>query len=503
MPYVIYLRKSRADLDAEAHGEGETLARHEATLLDLARRNKYDIGAIYKEIVSGDTIAARPQMQKLISEVSAGIWEGVLVMEVERLARGETIDQGIVAQAFKYSNTKIITPYKTYDPNNEFDETFFEFNLFMSRQEYKTIRRRMQAGRVTSVKEGNFIQPHAPYGYKINNKGKHDVVLEVVPEEAEIVRLIYKRYTEENKGSYTIAEELNAAHIKRSDQFPLWTSDNVMYILTNPTYCGYVRRQTRVSQKYINADGVKSVKSNRSKNPELYKGKHEAIISEEAFDKAQKLKATRQFPHIKKDYTLRNPLTGLIYCSECGKAMSLHHSVSKSKQQFFLQCRTYNCTTKMGMIEEVENLILSSLREKYDKLSNFSDDNPAQENISQDNIIIARATDELAKLNKQRDKLYELLEQEIYTPEIFAQRMAVLSAREKELRSVVNSAPPPTSKMSVKDAKIKLGEILKQYESSTVEEKNNLLKSVIRRIEYSKTKSHKEANLTITIDFLF
>lgn len=74
------------------------------------------IAAEYKEIVSGESIAARPQMQKLLNDVTEGMYDGVLVMEIERLARGNTIDQGIVAQAFKDSNTKIITPIKVYDP---------------------------------------------------------------------------------------------------------------------------------------------------------------------------------------------------------------------------------------------------------------------------------------------------------------------------------------------------------------------------------------------------
>jgi len=112
MSYAIYLRKSREDREAEARGEGETLARHKAALLDIAKNRILDIGAIYEEIVSGETIAARPQMQRLLEEVEAGRWEGVLVMEVERLARGNGIDQGIVSQAFSVSGTKIITPYK-------------------------------------------------------------------------------------------------------------------------------------------------------------------------------------------------------------------------------------------------------------------------------------------------------------------------------------------------------------------------------------------------------
>ena len=88
----LYLRKSRADREAEARGEGETLARHERILLDLAKSRGYNVGAIYKEIVSGETISARPVMQQVLHEVEAGMWDGVLVVEVERLARGDTID---------------------------------------------------------------------------------------------------------------------------------------------------------------------------------------------------------------------------------------------------------------------------------------------------------------------------------------------------------------------------------------------------------------------------
>ena len=155
--YCMYLRKSRADIEAEARGEGETLTRHQNMLLELAKKQGLNIVKIYKEIVSGDSIAARPQMQALLADISEGKYTGVLVVEIERLARGDTIDQGIVAQAFKQSGTKIITPTKTYDPDNEFDEEYFEFSLFMSRREYKTIKRRMQAGRLAAIKEGNYL----------------------------------------------------------------------------------------------------------------------------------------------------------------------------------------------------------------------------------------------------------------------------------------------------------------------------------------------------------
>ena len=159
--YCMYLRKSRADLEAEARGEGETLKRHERTLLDLAKKMNIVIGHIYREIVSGESIEARPEVQSLLADVEAKRWKGALVMEVERLARGDTIDQGIVAQAFKYSCTKIVTPMKIYDPNDEFDEEYFEFGLYMSRREYKTINRRLQSGRMRSVLEGKYCRKYS------------------------------------------------------------------------------------------------------------------------------------------------------------------------------------------------------------------------------------------------------------------------------------------------------------------------------------------------------
>ena len=192
--YALYLRKSRADLEAEAHGEGDTLARHEHILMELAKSRALPIGAIYREIVSGERIANRPVMQQLLSEVEDGRWKGVLVTETSRLARGDTIDQGIVAQAFKLSGTLIVTPSKIYDPTQEADEEWMEFGLFMSRQEYRMIRRRMTAGMNAAKREGRFIGNVAPYGYerfKLDGRGWS---LRIVPKQAEIVRMIFDLY---------------------------------------------------------------------------------------------------------------------------------------------------------------------------------------------------------------------------------------------------------------------------------------------------------------------
>ena len=73
--YAIYLRKSRADLEAEKLGEGETLARHKKILTELAARRGLYVEKIYQEIISGaETIKDRPEIQKLINDALSKIY---------------------------------------------------------------------------------------------------------------------------------------------------------------------------------------------------------------------------------------------------------------------------------------------------------------------------------------------------------------------------------------------------------------------------------------------
>ena len=129
---AVYLRKSREE---ENESREETLARHERILLDYCKNNNLNIKKIYKEVVSGESIEKRPQMQQLLNDVCQNKYEGIVCVEVERLSRGNQVDQAEILEIFKKHKTKIYTLNKVYDlsSEDEFDEEFFEFGLFMSR----------------------------------------------------------------------------------------------------------------------------------------------------------------------------------------------------------------------------------------------------------------------------------------------------------------------------------------------------------------------------------
>ena len=290
--YCMYLRKSRADLTAEARGEGETLAKHEHLLRDTALRLNLEVGAVYRELLSGESIRNRPVMQKLLSEVESGMWDGVLVVEIERLARGDTQDQGVVAKTFKYSHTLIVTPSKIYDPNDEFDEEYFEFGLFMSRREYKTINRRMRRGVIQAVRDGYWPYNRAPYGYDILRLPDHSgFTLSVNPTESNIYRklIVAAAYGPNNSlrrlGDTSNARYLNSLGLPTRSGKP-WTAATVYSIRTNPVQTGKVVYGRRSHAKTMrNGEVIRSRPRNPA--PEIHPGLHTPLIDEKTWNAAQ------------------------------------------------------------------------------------------------------------------------------------------------------------------------------------------------------------------------
>lgn len=486
MSYCIYLRKSRADAEAEARGEGETLARHEHTLLELARRQGLSITHIYREIVSGDSIAARPQMQALLQAVTDGQYTGVLVMEIERLARGDTIDQGVVAQAFRESGTLIVTPVKTYDPTNEFDEEYFEFSLFMSRREYKTIKRRMQAGRIASVKEGNYIGTTAPYGYRKISPEPKVRTLEIIPEEAEAVRMMFEWYIS-GAGTKAIATKLNLLQIPPK-KTAAWEPVSVRKILHSPIYVGKVQWHTKRDGTIL-ADGL-----------------HEAIISEEQWQQAQQMHERKASP-IPSGYTSKNYYHNILYCGNCGHQMRRRPGANGGH----MLCLRQECRGKVvsAPISRIDTALLDAVRYRIQELQlekeRQKDSVPTEQEAQKRKC--AGLERSLEKLRKQKEKLYTLLETEVYSVETFLERSAALDEQRQQLEAELKSCKEkePEPHMPAQQALVWLQHILDHFDSADADQKNEMLLRVIRRINYTKTQRmcYRKQSSDMFLDVVF
>jgi DNA invertase Pin-like site-specific DNA recombinase len=329
--YDAYLRKSRADMELEKLKKFDTLKQHEKFLKDRANQLGIKIRKIYREVVSGESIQERPEMQEVLKNVETGTIDGILVVEVERLTRGDAKDQGTVTQTFKYSNTKIITLNKIYDPNSDEDEEYFEFGLFMSRREYKTINRRMQRARIANVLDGKYCASEPPFGYKkVRVKYGKGYTLEPVSEEAEIVKEMYQKRAD-GMGYDIICNWLNTLDFKpkKSD---VWTPATIKGMLSNPIYIGKIRWNSNKQKKIlINGQIIKKRKKGNNEDLILVEGLHPAIISNELFDIVQGIKPNKA--STKHNTELQNPLATLVKCADCGRSMQRRPYYDNKKQE--------------------------------------------------------------------------------------------------------------------------------------------------------------------------
>ncbi|MBQ9832433.1 MAG: recombinase family protein [Clostridia bacterium] len=480
-------------MEAENRGEGETLTRHKKILCGFAQKKGLFVGEVYREIVSGETIASRPQMQRLLNDVEQRKWEGIIVMEVERLCRGNSIDQGIVAQAFKESNTLIITPQKTYDPDNEADEEYFEFSLFMSRREYKTIKRRLAAGRSAAAAEGKFIGNIAPYGY-VKVKTEQGCTLRIDENEAKILKNIFIWYVNGAKekngrtaplGIYAIAKHLNTMHIP-SKKGGTWSSSTIRDILKNPVYIGKIR--TGYYKQSVSISGDKRV-LHRNLCPSSCKtvdGLHYPIISDELFFAAQKrlTEKDKQPMPIKQNSIPKNPFAGIIMCGKCGKCMVRRENKNRCSPS--LICTHGGCNNISSYFNIVQQQIFTELDAYFDGcIFNIA---PYTAQMDADAELLAALENELLKCSRIRSRLFELAEREIYSNHEYVERRKALDEKVKALISARNNALDCISKnktpavshhssVSFRDAMLSIEDIGL---------KNRFLKCLIKKIIYTK-----------------
>lgn len=492
--FLVYLRKSRSDdplLTVE-----EVLARHEAILDEWCEKHlgeKIPEKNKFREVVSGETIADRPMMQTILKKIESPKIKVVIVVEVQRLSRGDLEDAGRIIKLFRFTNTLIATPQKTYDLHDEYDRDAFERELKRGNEFLEYTKKIMGRGKVLSISQGNYIGSVPPYGYEkvwIMEGKRKCPTLAIIEDEANVVRMIFDMYVNKSMGTNNIAHELDRLHIA-PPKGKRWSPATIKDILDNDHYIGKVKWNWRKTIPVVEDSEVIKTRP-RSDDYMVFDGKHEAIISDELFQAAQDKKGKN--PRHKASVKIRNPFATLLYC-KCGRAMIMKSYKANGKEYTSLACiDQVHCNTGSCKTTEIVNAVADILKQN---IADF------ELHIKNDNGDSVKLHEELIKSLEKKLKdinARELAQWEAQSNpdpsmrmphDIFRQLNERLQKEKAEVQEALGEAyetiPQSVDYVEkVKTFRDALDALLDPEREA--KDKNRLLKDCIERIEYSREK---------------
>lgn len=450
-------------------------------LLEYAEKNDIIISAEYifeEDGISGRKAEKRPQFQRMIGLAKSNEhpFDVILVWKFSRFARNQ--EESIVYKSLlKKNNVDVVSVSEPLvdGPFGTLIERIIEWM-----DEYYSIRLsgEVTRGMVENAMRGKF-QARPPLGYRLPHAKGTPVV---VPEEAEIVQIIFDLYANKNMAVYDITRYLNDHGYQTAHKKPFETR-GVTYILDNVFYTGKTvwnkhdsDKNARDESEWIVADG-----------------KHEAIISPELFEKAKNRRESEYRPRYSKPSgTCKHWLSGILKCSNCGRTLSLssHKDSRYGRTYINFQCYGYlkgkcNVSHQISekriapiVLKELENAIASG-----DIHFRVIDDQP--ESSALHHTLEKR----LADIAKKEDRIKLAYMDGIDSLEEYKKNKSVLNAEKEKLEKQIRTISSGHSKTA--DEKDLIEKIKTVYEglkndSLSIQARNELLKSVVEKIVYNK-----------------
>lgn len=491
---LIYLRKSRAD--DPLLSVAEVLSKHETLLDEWVEKNlsaPIPPENRFKEVVSGESIADRPEFQKVLKLIESPKYKAVLVVEISRLGRPDMEEIGRLSKTFRYTSTLVITPMKIFDITDEYERDMFEQELKRGNFYLEYTKKLLGRGRELSVKSGNYVCSKPIYGYdKITiMEGKRKCpTLAINEEQANIVRMVFNAYVNENVGTQNIANRLNELQIK-PPQSSLWTADTIRKMLENPHYIGMVIWNKRKAVLVVDNGEFRKTRPKAAEEEQiLCEGKHQAIISDELFQAAQEKRGRTHRTCDNKE--LRNPLASLLYC-ECGRAISYRHSTrgNLKYREPRLVCNGQKyCGNGSCSVPEVVDFVAEVLKQKIVEFDLEFQKGDTNSNKFQEKLVKSLEK-KLADIDAKELSLWESqVDPEIgnrMPTHIFnALTEKLVAEREETETSLKKAREAISAPVDYEKKKATFQQALDALldDKVSVAEKNHLLKSCIKRITY-------------------
>lgn len=482
---AIYLRKSRDDGEYE-----DVLSKHRDALTSFVENKGWSY-EIFEEIASGESIMKRPQMQRLLSRIEDGEYDGVVVVDFDRLSRGSYADLGMIEEAFKSSGTLIITPQKTYDLEDDSDDLTIGIKSFVSKEEYKLIKKRMQDGKINGTRKGMWTsgQPPFPYCYDRLNKA-----LLVDKTKLYYYREMVERYI--NGACLTEIADWLTEHLPRQRKNTMgkrkkWSIVVVKRILSSEVHLGYVifgkhKKKRGVRQLLPEEQWIKS------------KGSHEILKTEEEHRKIMARLAQSRTVSPQARYSIL-PLSGMMYCDKCGARMTVKTVIYKDGHKgWSVLCtnrhETGNCDQKSCVLSDdffdglyqrvvrIDENLQWQLQEHDKELTKYRE-------------ILDVKEKELKKHHQAIERLYEMREEDSIDKNTFLERKNLREKQIQVLKREVEDFELIIQEQSSMPSLDKLKQKIRIFKENwrhleSVQERNRLLKRIVGKITYNREENN-------------
>ena len=490
---LIYLRKSRTD--DPALSVQETVAKHEQMLDDyslriwgelIPERNRF------REVVSGETIAARPEIQKVLRLVEQPCFRAILIVEPQRLSRGDLEDIGRLSKLLRYTGTIIITLQYSYDLTDERDRDYFERELKRGNEYLEYSKRIMMNGRGLSAERGNYTGSRKPYGYKrvFKKEGNRKYpTLEIIPEEAEIVRIIFRMYAEGN-GATRIASHLNSIGSK-PQLGGIWSPASIYSILDNVLYNGKIKYGFRKIVRIVE-DGEIHTRLPRNHECPVYEGRHEAIIDDALWSAVRARREAGNMPKVKVSKQLQNPLSGLVYC-ECGRMMIRRPFNGRASDRYQCPNQTY-CGNASCIMDDMHAAVTKALRSAVaDFQVMIVSDVDAPKQRRSDTLKLLQA--KLAEAEHKESALWEKFAEDGMPRRVLDELLAKVEKQKADISDLIRKEQEQPEQPDINGQIITFSSAIAALNNPEIpaEETNKLMKACIRRITYSRRRGKRVA----------
>ena len=450
-------------------------------LKDYAKSHGYVVSKIFFELgISGRKADKRPEFQKMIglAKSSDHPADAILVWKFSRFARNQ--EESIVYKSLlkKKHNVDVISVSEPLvdGPFGSLIERIIEWM-----DEYYSVRLSGEVTRGMREKaERGGYQARPPLGYKIVSHKEPPVI---VPEEAEIVKLIFEKYVHDGMGLFEIARLLNSHNFKTSHGKE-FERRSIEYILQTPTYCGMVRWNRTINES-------------KEIRPEsewiIAEGEQPAIISKELFDKAQERYKREYRPRgARPASTYKHWLSGIVKCPACGRTMTACKIENNKQTYCYFRCYGYSkgkCAAKNSISSlKLEPAVLESIKSVLDtgKITYRKIEAKTEDTADLKTIL----EDQIKKIDVKLQRIKEAYMNGIDTMEEYKENKRIVQGEKDSLEKQLSELKEEkiSTKNEDNDMLMRVKNVYDILSSDSVDAttKNEVLRSVVEKIVYDR-----------------